>query len=242
MIADMNKKDKDDVLYTILTGTGTDIPQIHITGSYSINDIVVTSSINKNLDFYGDVSKAMAIISNSAPFSVTQQYPITNAHYTQFVMKSQLPNDLRIFVNNDVTIDRYFTEACLMDGENFIANLLNIRKGYVDTYDPWYRRISTHQHSTYPELNVGQGTYGKYYGMQYGKYYGMQKFQTMIGPNHEEVLLVWALRSTISGNPINIFLYSFAKFEYIDKRKMEKHLKSIHPYMVNTSDSYDLLR
>jgi hypothetical protein len=216
----MNKKDKDDVLYTILTGTGTNIPQI--------------SSINKNLDFYDDVSKAISIISNSAPFSVTQQYPITNAHYTQFVMKSQLPNDLRIFVNNDVAIDRYFTEACLMDGENFVANLLNIRKGVTATYDPWHRSISTHQHSTYPELSVGKGTYGNYYGMQ--------QFQIKVGLNHEEILLVWALRSTISGNPINIFLYSFAKFEYIDKRKMEKHLKSIHPYMVNTSDSYDLLR
>jgi hypothetical protein len=176
----------------------------------------------------------MSIISNSAPFSVTQQYPITNAHYTQFVMKSQLPNDLRIFVNNDVAIDRYFTEACLMDGENFVANLLNIRKGVTATYDPWYRSISTHQHSTYPELHVGKGTYGNYYGMQ--------QFQIKFGPNYEEILLVWALRSTISGNPINIFLYSFAKFEYIDKRKTEKHLKSIHPYMVNTSDSYDLLR
>jgi hypothetical protein len=216
----MNKKDKDDVLYTILTGTGTDIPQI--------------SSINKNLDFYDDVSKAMSIISNSAPFSVTQQYPITNAYYTQFVMKSQLPDDLRIFVNNDAAIDRYFTEACLMDGENFVANLLNIRKGVTATYDPWHRSISTHQHSTYPELSVGKGSYGNYYGMQ--------QFQIKIGPKYEEILLVWALRSTISGNPINIFLYSFAKFEYIDKRKMEKHLKSIHPYMVNTSDSYDLLR
>lgn len=220
MTADMNKKDKDDVLYTILTGTGTNIPQI--------------SSINKNLDFYDDVSKAMAIISNSAPFSVTRQYPITNAHYTQFVMKSQLPNDLRIFVNNDAAIDRYFTEACLMGGENFVANLLNIRKGVTATYDPWHRSISTHQHSTYPELSVGKGTYGNYYGMQ--------QFQIKVGLNHEEILLVWALRSTISGNPINIFLYSFAKFEYIDKRKTEKHLKSIHPYMVNTSDSYDLLR
>jgi hypothetical protein len=220
MTADMNKKDKDDVLYTILTGTGTNIPQI--------------SSINKNLDFYDDVSKAISIISNSAPFSVTQQYPITNAHYTQFVMKSQLPNDLRIFVNNDVAIDRYFTEACLMDGENFVANLLNIRKGVTATYDPWYRSISTHQHSTYPELSVGKGSYGNYYGMQ--------QFQIKFGPNYEEILLVWALRSTISGNPINIFLYSFAKFEYINKRKTEKHLKSIHPYMVNTSDSYDLLR
>jgi pantothenate kinase len=149
-------------------------------------------------------------------------------------MKSQLPNDLRIFVNNDVAIDRYFTEACLMDGENFVANLLNIRKGVTATYDPWHRSISTHQHSTYPELSVGKGTYGNYYGMQ--------QFQIKVGLNHEEILLVWALRSTISGNPINIFLYSFAKFEYIDKRKTEKHLKSIHPYMVNTSDSYDLLR
>ena len=219
MTADMNKKDKDDVLYTILTGTGTNIPQI--------------SSINKNLDFYDDVSKAISIISNSAPFSVTQQYPITNAHYTQFVMKSQLPNDLRIFVNNDVAIDRYFTEACLMDGENFVANLLNIRKGVTATYDPWYRSISTHQHSTYPELSVGKGSYGNYYGMQ--------QFQIKFGPNYEEILLVWALRSTISGKPINIFLYTFAKFEYINKRKMENHLKSIHSYMVNTNDNYDLM-
>jgi hypothetical protein len=212
MTADMNKKDKDDVLYKILTGTGTDIPQIHKTSSYTTD----------------------TIMSFSLPFSVTQQYPITNTHYTQFIMKSQLPDDLRIFVNNDVAIDRYFTEACLMDGENFVANLLNIRKGVTATYDPWHRSISTHQHSTYPELSVGKGTYGNYYGMQ--------QFQIKVGPNHEEILLVWALRSTISGNPINIFLYSFAKFECIDKRKTEKHLKSIHPYMVNTSDSYDLLR
>ena len=168
------------------------------------------------------------------PFSVTHQYPITNTHYVQFRMKEQLPHDLLVYVNNDVAVRQYFTEACLMDGENFIGNLLNIRKGYVDTYDPWYRRISTHQHSTYPELDVGQGAYGKYYGMQ--------KFQTMIGPNHEEVLLVWALRSTISGKPINIFLYAFAKFDYIEKRKIEKHLKAIHPYMVNISSNYDLQR
>lgn len=212
MTTDMNKKDEDDVLYTILTGATTDTPQIYITGSYTTD----------------------TIISTSAPFSVTQKYPITNTHYVQFIMKSQLPNDLRIFVNNDVAIDRYFTEACLMNGENFVANLLNIRKAVTVTYDPWYRSISTHQHSTYPELNVGKGSYGNYYGMQ--------QFQIKVGPNHEEVLLVWALRSTISGSPINIFLYSFAKFEYIDKRKTEKHLKSIHPYMVNTSDSYDLLR
>jgi len=215
MIMDMTKNDDfyKDMIDAISKGMG--IPQMVITGSYSTNNIVPTFNINP-------------------PFSVTQQYPITNAHYVQFVMKSQLPNDLRIFVNNDVAIDRYFTEACLMDGENFVANLLNIRKGVTDTYDPWYRSISTHQHSTYPELNVGKGSYGGYYGMQ--------KFQIKVGPDHETVLLVWALRSTISGNPINIFLYSFAKFEYIDKRKTEKHLKSIHPYMVNTSDSYDLLR
>ena len=208
MTTDMNKKDEDDVLYTILTGATTDTPQIYITGSYTTD----------------------TIISTSAPFSVTQKYPITNTHYKQFHMKAQLPDDLLIFVNNDVAIRQYFTEVCLMDGENFVANLLNIRKGVVDTHDPWHRSISTHQHSTYPELNT------------YGNYYGMQQFQIKVGPNHEEVLLVWALRSTISGNPINIFLYAFAKFEYIDKRKTESHLKSIHPYMVNTSDSYDLLR
>jgi hypothetical protein len=200
-----------------ILSTGSWAPQTWFTGSYITNNTMATASINTN-----------------PPFSVTDKYPITNTHYTQFVMKSQLPDDLLIFVNNDVAIRQYFTEACLMYGENFVANLLNIRKGYVDTYDPWYRRISTHQHSTYPELDVGQGAYGKYYGMQ--------KFQTMIGPNHEEVLLVWALRSTISGKPINIFLYVFAKFDYIEKRKIEKHLKAIHPYMVNISSNYDLQR
>lgn len=232
----MNKKEKemyyDDLFYKNPNPLITDdfyknmldamsnvmgLPQMCITGSYITNNTVATASTNTNL-----------------PFSVTTQYPITNTHYVQFHMKAQLPHDLLVYVNNDVAVRQYFTEACLMDGENFIANLLNIRKGVTVTYDPWYRSISTHQHSTYPELNVGQGAYGKYYGMQ--------KFQTMIGPNHEEVLLVWALRSTISGKPINIFLYSFAKFDYIDKRKMENHLKAIHPYMVNISDDYDLKR
>ena len=176
----------------------------------------------------------------NSPPSVTIQYPITNIHYTQFHMKSQLPNDLLIFVNNDVSVRQYFTEADLMDGENFVANLLNIRKGVTTTYDPWYRSISYHQHDTYPELNVGRSTYG------------MQQFQIKVGPNHEEALLVWALRSTISGNPINIFLYTFAKFEYLADgtekefkhwyKRMRGHLKSIHPYMVNISDTYDLLR
>lgn len=216
MITDIEKKDDfyKNMLDNLINSAG--FPQICITGSYSINDTVATASINTN-----------------PPFSVTNQYPITNAHYVQFQRKSELPNDLLIIVNNDLAVDRYFTEACLMDGENFVANLLNIRKAVTVTYDPWYRSISTNQHSTYPELNVGQGTYGKYYGMQ--------KFHIVFGPNHEEVLLVWALRSTISGKPINIFLYTFAKFAYINKRKMENHLKSIHPYMVNTSDNYDLI-
>ena len=217
MPASMNKNLDSYVDISKCISTGSCAPQTWIAGSYITNKTMATASINTN-----------------PPFSVTDKYPITNTHYVQFIMKSQLPNDLRIFVNNDVAIDRYFTEACLMNGENFVANLLNIRKAVTVTYDPWYRSISTHQHSTYPELNVGKSTYGSYYGMQH--------FQIKVGPNHEEVLLVWALRSTISGNPINIFLYSFAKFEYIDKRKTESHLKSIHPYMVNTSDSYDLLR
>lgn len=211
MIMDMTKNDDfyKDMIYAISKGMG--IPQMVITGSYSTNNTAPTFNTNP-------------------PFSVTDQYPITNAHYVQFHVKTQLPNDLLIFVNNDLAVDRYFTEACLMDGENFIANLLNIRKTVTVTYDPWYRSISTNQHSTYPELSVGQGTY-----------YGMQKFHVVFGPNHEEVLLVWALRSTISGKPINIFLYTFAKFAYINKKKMENHLKSIHPYMVNTSDNYDLI-
>ena len=217
MPASMNKNIDLYEMYPNVVSTGSWAPQTWITDSYITNNTMATASINTN-----------------PPFSVTDKYPITNTHYVQFIMKSQLPDDLLIFVNNDVAMDRYFTEACLMNGENFVANLLNIRKAVTVTYDPWYRSISTHQHSTYPELNVGTGSYGNYYGMQ--------QFQIKVGPNHEEVLLVWALRSTISGNPINIFLYSFAKFEYIDKRKTERHLKSIHPYMVNTSDSYDLLR
>lgn len=216
MPANMNKNlDLYEDISNILS-TGSWAPQTWIASSYITNKTMATASINTN-----------------PPFSVTNQYPITNAHYVQFQRKSELPNDLRIFVNNALAVDRYFTEVCLMDGENFVANLLNIRKGVTVTYDPWYRSISTNQHSTYPELNVGQGTYGKYYGMQ--------KFHIVYGPNHEEVLLVWALRSTISGKPINIFLYTFAKFAYINKKKMENHLKSIHPYMVNTSDNYDLI-
>jgi len=217
MPANMNKNlDLYEDISNILS-TGSWAPQTWITSSYITNKTMATASINTN-----------------PPFSVTDKYPITNTHYMQFIMKSQLPDDLLIFVNNDVAIRQYFTEACLMNGENFVANLLNIRKGVTATYDPWYRSISTHQHSTYPELSMGKGSYGSYYGMQH--------FQIKFGPNHEEVLLVWALRSTISGNPINIFLYSFAKFEYIDKRKMEKHLKSIHPYRVNISSNYDLQR
>lgn len=208
----INYKNMVDSIYN-----GMGIPQICITGSYTTNNTMATASTNTN-----------------PPFSVTDQYPITNAHYKQFHTKAQLPDDLLVHVNNDLAVDRYFTEVCLTDGENFVANLLNIRKGVTVTYDPWYRSISANRHSTYPELNVGQGT-------NYGKYYGMQKFHVVFGANHEEVLLVWALRSTISGKPINIFLYALAKFEYVNKRKMENHIKSIHPYMVNTSDNYDLL-
>ena len=207
----INYKNMVDSIYN-----GMDIPQMCITGSYTTNNTKAPASTNTN-----------------PPFSVTDQYPITNTHYKQFHTKPQLPDDLLMHVNNDAAVDEYFTEACLMNGENFVANLLNIRKGVTVTYDPWYRSISTHQHSTYPELHVGKGGYGSYYGMQ--------QFQIMIGPDHEKVLLTWALRSSITGKPVNIFLYSFAKFEYINKRKMENHIKSIHPYMVNTSDNYDLL-
>lgn len=203
----------------------------------------------KNDDLYDAIIAAQATVNTAQKYqtiplpmqmeySFLDQYPITNKNYKQFENDSELPDVLYNLTLNCPAISAYFQKAKrLLTGKKFIGNLLQVRDcGTInDTYDPWYRSIS-HQQDKYCIID-------KSVGYPVGTFYRrMQKFQIKVGANSEDVLLFWVLSSTIIGNPIEIFLYTFATFDYVNSKKLDAHIQSIHPYRINTSKSYDLTR
>lgn len=177
--------------------------------------------------------------------SVTDRYPITNTAWWKATSIRDFPYSDQKLLNamkSSNGISGYIANTFLLEGELFFARLENVRPketieatdthpqlGMGFTYDPWYRSITTHR---------GQH-YSKIYRTQAG-FEGEVSFQTTIGANYEEQLLLWGFNSTIDKTPINLYLYTFAEFEYVNKRKKERHLSAIHPYMASNAENYNL--
>lgn len=174
------------------------------------------------------------------PMRIEHEYPLTFDGYSAFVFIGDLPESIEALAKNNASIYEFFSGLQGTSGEKFVARLIDVRAtsasnlctardgnvyeleiGHV--YDPWLRDITTIGEKHYkPRLGVNP-----------------KKFVIKVSHDHDEVLLIWEFMTTIHSNPINLYLYEFAKFYHVNKPRVERHMTKIHPFSKHDSKEYD---
>lgn len=175
--------------------------------------------------------------------SVINKYPIKNGAWWKYSFQNKVYDpQLETAFQSIPSLVKYFHNISMLNGEVFMARLENTRPKRTkektevhpnlymgNTYDPWWRSISEHRSNHYtkiPSLETGFDC--------------DREFQVTVQSNSEEVLIFWGFNSSIDKTPIYLFLYTFAKFAYVDRLNRESHLNAIHPYFCSTLANYDL--
>lgn len=151
---------------------------------------------------------------------VVDEYPITNHSWWSYgiglTVRDQLLHDTII---SDATVNRYLNEVRLLDVDIFFARLENSRmtrdrkKALVgNTYDPWWRNISSHKHNHYTQIGLDK------------------EVSFHLGNNKH--LVVWGFHSSINKRPINLFLYHFFDMDNSDIVEKRAYLDLMHPYTI----------
>jgi hypothetical protein len=160
-----------------------------------------------------------------APYSpskishIVDEYPITNHSWWSygigFTMKDQLLHDT---IATDSIVGRYMNEIRMLDADIFFARLNNARlvrdntKAIAgNTYDPWWRNISFHNHNHYKQIGPDK--------------------EVSFHLGDKKHLAVWGFYSSINKRPINLFLYHFFDIDNDLPITKRDYLDSIHPHM-----------
>jgi hypothetical protein len=211
-----------------------------------LKDVHSTMNIPPNILTSSSYASPSSVINTpwSMPPSVITDYPITNYSWYKIGRDEYSIKDSKLVdtIKGNVGVQNYLNNLYLLHGECFFSRLEDARpkedknendnhpslsKGH--TYDPWFRNITSHRGTYYQKISYAEAGFDS-----------ETSFQIKVMPNYEEVLLMWGFSSTINKVPIYLFLYTFADFAYVNVRKKDNHMKSIHPYMASDVADYNL--
>jgi hypothetical protein len=197
----------------------------------------LTSGITNSIQ---PISRATRMAMNSkGGQTITIKWPIEFNAYTEIFQLEDLPPEIGDLCFGHSMITRDFFDLLLLDTPTFIAKLNSVRAvescaaeylspsgrkvtmALGNTYDPWFRDITSIGKSKYIEKSA-------------------KNYCIKSASDHSEVLYTWQYHSTIEKNPIVIVLYKIMKLQYVNTVKMRKHLDAIHPYKSYKSYDYDL--